>query len=224
MEKSILLTEIRRRVNQAEKRITNIKYLQPVRTLEDTNQIVSKVDEIIDSFMKAIEPWKDLESPWKSAQEDARGYSYIAADKTGISKEWEEAFERLRKIGLDNEVIQSWNTVGYYAAWEVVRNLPNLEVNPGEFLLQLYELGLYPHSFADVNGQEKYIVDFPIKHSRKTVFGCYAHRDGRILWTHELTENCSNLKSILPSNRSRTVNYFFNNAGFMAYKAAILSK
>ena len=223
--------EIEKRVNAELERIKAIKYFKPERSLDEANSLIPKVEEIINNYMHALKPWKKgrtwnaaenvaratardvardvvRTTAWDVASDAAwdvaRGVawneaSYALRDAlrdVARGKTWNEAYNATRDAAWDAARYAAWDV-----AWTVVSDLPGFENNPFNYVIQLYEMGLKPTNFRRVDGQERYVVDFPLKIDGKSLLGCYAHGDKEILWTHEWKDYCKNLKAIKPKIR-----------------------
>ena len=218
--------EIEKRVNAELERIKAIKYFKPERSLEEANSLVPKVEEIINNYMRALEPWKKggtWYGAWYGAMSAARDVARDARRARAWdevwSVAWNEAMDVAYNAARDMARAKAWDVAynaAMYAAWDVtwtvISDLPGFENNPFNYVIQLYEMGLKPTNFRIVNGQERYVVDFPLKIGRnrvlfplkigrKSLLGCYAHGDKEILWTHEWKDYCKNLKAIKPKIR-----------------------
>jgi hypothetical protein len=85
--------------------------------------------------------------------------------------------------------------IGRMVGWEVMRDIKGYENNPFEKLFKIYELGLYPRGFCEVDGSEKFIVDFPLKTYE---LGCWAEGDREISYKHKWNEDCEDAKPMKP--------------------------
>lgn len=210
MEAKIRSTE--ERLEEALFRIRKINFFQPDRSLEEANSLVQTVDEIIEDHINFLKPWKGEDMGW--------GFAYLMAVSTAWSYVWsregvkfdkvfeevrDKTYDRVRKAVCDvagtegcikaNRIAWSVvNSVENYIAFETVRGLPRFEKNPAEPIIRLYEMGLYPKGFRKVNGEEKFIVDFPLDINGEKILGCYANRDEKIRFGHKWEDYCKNLR------------------------------
>lgn len=86
-------------------------------------------------------------------------------------------------------------------AWTVLWNLNKATssetvrdrrpLNPYNFLVKLYALGAAGIDYRRVNGQMKFVVDFPLLVEGRKVLGCFVPGEERIAHYHDWTEDCS---------------------------------
>jgi Uncharacterized conserved protein (DUF2203) len=79
-----------------------------------------------------------------------------------------------------------------YTAFESIKEKLG-GINPFEYVIELYSMGLRPTYFRKVDEQEKFVVDFPLKMDGKNVIGCHLQGDKEILFTHQWIDYCTNL-------------------------------
>ncbi|MEM5853141.1 MAG: hypothetical protein QW228_02050 [Candidatus Aenigmatarchaeota archaeon] len=209
--------EIKKRVDEALSRIKNIKFFQQARSLEEANSLVLEVDKIIECYLDTLKPWKKKNETWNLAEYEALRSADHASRRVALIevfvRMWNEAWDLARceaykatciATGCASSELAACAATDVavhaanYAAWETVKGLPGFEKNPYDYVMKLYEMGLKPKGFKKVNGEERYVVDFPLS---MDVLGCYAHGDGEILWTHEWKDDCKNLRYIKPTKR-----------------------
>ncbi len=253
--------KLQKRAEGLLKRIFKTSYLTPVRSLQEANELVPRVEGVIreylygirrlrkvgaiigDDYWKILRPYmKDPESlerdglTWYEAQHVAwvaprmatlteelfpamhyvGNAAYSAASKkakNAANRETYESEEKSIKGGLlastagthmshgppgwlyfvhkkmDLVVEEAGNMAGIYAEgyakWEMLKEIRGFEKNPFGYIQQLYEMGLLPRGFKNVNGEEKYVVEVPlINIDGKRVLGTYVHGDREILYTH----------------------------------------
>ncbi len=204
-------------------KIKSIKYFTPARTLEEANSILPKVNEIIENYVKALEPWKQEGVLLQYASDSLWDLARIAAMKSNKTNTWDSAWDYVWKeasyAARDN---YGWYAGGYvsgesardaardaakyaarYIAYESAKD-KMVNPNPFSFIIELYSMGLKPTYFRKVNEQERFIVDFPLKTGNKSTLGCFVQGDNEILFTHQWKEYCSNLVSLKDAS-SRTI-------------------
>jgi hypothetical protein len=71
--------------------------------------------------------------------------------------------------------------------WEFLKDFKVYKNNPFEKIVKMYEMGLCPRGFREVEGSERFVVDFSLK---KHKLGCWAENSKQISYTHKWTEGC----------------------------------
>lgn len=213
--------KIKRIDKEIEERIENINFFQPVRTLDEANSLVKKVDKIIDNHINDLRPWKKEDIPWQSTYHMALKKALYFIYNRGRVKLWNKVREEVKNktyhearnavcnvVGIEGYIKASvipWvvaKSIEDYVTWEMVRDLPQFENNPVEHYIMLYEMGLYPKGFRRVSGEERFIVDFPLVIDGENILGCYANKDEEILFGHEWEDYCKNLRYLKAPRRT----------------------
>jgi len=187
-EAQLVLRKIDDEIAPAIARINAIRHYQPKRTLKQADSIVPEVEKLIASHMEALQPWKQEGKSWSAAEHRAR---------TKVSLEACDAVLVVDKhTGGDSKS---------YTLFELVktRDLDGFKdkTNPYDSVLKMHELGLSSSDFRKVDGEEKFVVDFPLlKYGRgQRWLGCYAQGDGNIKYVHGYT-NRGDHPSLMPVN------------------------
>ncbi len=211
-------------INDHLSKLKSIKYFVPARTINEANSILSKVNEAVDNYVKALAPWQRVGDTIQHASDSLWDLARIAAVKAGRPNTWDAAWDYAWKeascSARDN---YGWYGGGYvsgesardaardaakyaarYIVYESVKNKLQ-PTNPFSFVIDLYSMGLRPTYFRKVNEQEKFVVDFSLKDGNKFFTGCYVHEDKEILFTHQWKEYCTNLVSLKEETPSRTL-------------------
>jgi hypothetical protein len=193
----------------------SIKYFTPARSIVEANSILPKVSEIVEKYTKALVPWKKDNDTLQHASDSLWDLARVAAlnlDKTNTwdaawNFAWKEASQAARNnygwygsefITGETARDSARDAAKYAARYAVFESVKEKlgGVNPFEYLIELYAMGLRPTYFRKVDEQEKFIVDFPLIVNGKNVIGCYLHGDNEILFTHQWIDYCTNLKSV----------------------------
>ncbi|MDE1763119.1 MAG: hypothetical protein KGH88_02610 [Thaumarchaeota archaeon] len=210
-------------VNEPISKIKSIKYFTPARTIDEANAILPKMSQIIDEYVKALDPWQqgDLLQYASDSLWDLARVAAIKSDRTNTwDSIWDHVWKEASYSARDN---YGWYGGGYvsgesardaardaakyaarYIAYESAKDKMQ-NPNPFGFVIDLYSMGLKPTYFRKVNEQERFVVDVPIKYGNKFVLGCYVHGDNEILFTHQWREYCSSLISLKDASSSRTI-------------------
>jgi hypothetical protein len=206
--KSFSITE------QVEK-IKSIRYFTPARTIEEANSLLPKVNELVENHIQALNPWKQENHSLQHASDSLWDIARVIAMKADRPNTWDLAWDYAWKqasyLARDN---YGWYGSGFVSG-ETVRDAARDAAkyaarfiafesakdkldspNPFSYLVELYTMGLKPTYFRNIDGQERFVVDFPLKTGDKFLIGCYAHGDKEILFTHHWKEYCANLMSL----------------------------
>lgn len=196
-------------------KLHSIKYFVPTRSVVEANSLLPKVAEIVEKYTKALMTWKKDNDTLQHASDSLWDLARVAAlnsDKTNTwdaawNFAWKEASQAARNnYGWYGSEFISGETArdaardaakyaARYAVFESVKEKLG-GVNPFEYVIELYAMGLKPTYFRKVDEQEKFIVDFPVIVNGKNALGCYLHGDNEISFTHQWIDYCTNLKSV----------------------------
>lgn len=211
-------------INDPISKIKSIKYFAPARTLEEANSILPRVNEIIEGFANALNPWSKEGNSLQYASDSLWDLARVAAMKSGRTNTWDAAWDYVWKeasySARDN---YGWYGGGYvsgetardaardaakyaarYIAYESVKDKMQ-NTNPFGFVIELYSMGLKPTYFRKIHEQERFVVDIPIKNGNNFTLGCYVYGDKEIFFTHQWKDYCSNLLPIKENASSRTI-------------------
>ncbi len=193
--------------------LQSMTYFTPARSMEEANSILSKVDEIVEKYAKSLTRWKKendtiqhaSDSLWDLARVEAMNSNCANTWDSAWNYAWKEASHSARNnYGWYGSEFLSGETVrdvardaakyaARYTAFESVKEKLG-GINPFEYVIELYSMGLRPTYFRKIDEQEKFVVDFPLKVDGKNVIGCYVHGDKAISFTHQWIDYCTNLK------------------------------
>lgn len=196
-------------------KLQSIKYFTPARSIADANSLLPKVEEIVNKYARALMPWKKDNDTLQHAADSLWDLARVAALNSDKSNTWDSAWNAAWKeassaarnnYGWYGSEFVSGETArdaardaakyaARYAVFESVKEKFG-GVNPFEYVIELYSMGLRPTYFRKVDEQEKFIVDFPLLVDGKNVIGCYLHGDKEISFIHQWIDYCSNLKSV----------------------------
>jgi len=211
-------------INDLVSKIKAIKYFVPARTMEEANSILPKVDEIIDGYVRSLEPWKREGSTLQNASDSLWDLARIAAVKSENPNTWDLAWDYAwKEASYSARNNYGWYGGGYisgesardaardaakyaarYMAYESAKeSMPS--PNPFSFVIDLYSIGLRPTYFRKIGEQERFVVDLPLKSENKFLLGCYAHGDKEILFEHPWKEYCTGLSSLTKDTLPRTL-------------------
>lgn len=194
-------------------KLYSIKYFTPVRSIEEANSILPKVEENVEKYAKILMTWKRENDTLQHASDLLWDLTRVESIKQGCKNIWDHAWDYAWKEA--NQAARNYGWYGSeflagetardaardaakyaarYAAFESVKeNFGG--TNPFEYVLELYSMGLKPTYFRKVDDQEKFVVDFPLKMDNKNMIGCYLYGDKEISFIHKWIEYCTNLKS-----------------------------
>ncbi|MFH0949119.1 MAG: hypothetical protein V1802_01380 [Candidatus Aenigmatarchaeota archaeon] len=196
--------------------------------LKEANALVQPVADLIENYMKALTPFKGKKS-WSHVERDISKIAQAAARHAGRdsvyygnishdvqyddirSRAQEAVFAATGWVArwLDRNIAAAKiannmaDRTKMYIDWEKIRDLDGFENNPTFYILQLYEKGLIPTYFGNIDMAEKFVVDIPLKDSGKKLLGCYAFGDREIEYVHKWEEPCTNLVHM----KTRTVEH-----------------
>jgi Uncharacterized conserved protein (DUF2203) len=213
-------------MSQIDSQISNlqsIKYFTPVRSIAETNSILPKVEEIVEKYAKSLMTWKQENDTLQHASDSLWDLVRVEAIKQGLKNTWDSAWDYAWKEAsqaarnnygwygseyLTGETVRdvardAAKYAARYAVFESVKEKLG-GVNPFEYLIELYAMGLRPTYFRKVGEEEKFVVDFPLKIDGKNVIGCYLHGDKEILFIHQWIDYCINLKSTTNPESTRS--------------------
>lgn len=204
-------------------KLSSIKYFVPARSIVEANSLLPKVAEIVEKYVNALMAWKKDSTSLQHASDSLWDLARVAAlnsEKTNTwdsawNLAWKEASQAARNnYGWYGSEFVTGETVrdtardaAKYAARYVVFEAVKEKLggaNPFEYVIELYAMGLKPTYFKKIDGQEKFVIDFPVIVDGKKVLGCYMHGDTEISFTHQWIEYCVNLKSVNNSEAKRS--------------------
>ncbi len=211
-------------INDLVSTVKSIKYFTPVRTIEEANSILPRVNEIIDGYVKSIEPWKKEGYTAQNTSDSLWDLARVAAMKSNRPNTWDSVWDYVWKEAS----YSARNNYGWYAgsylsgesARDAARDAAKYAArcvayesakdkmqkpNPFSFIIELYSIGLRPTYFRKVDEQERFVVDFPLKNENKFLLGCYVHGDKEILFTHQWKEYCTSLTPLKKDTAARTL-------------------
>ena len=209
--------------NSQVSKLQSIKYFTPARSIVAANSLLPKVSDLVEKYSKALIPWKKendtlqhaADSLWDLARVEALNSSKSNTWDSAWNVAWKEASSAARNnYGWYGSEFISGETArdaardaakyaARYAVFESVKEKFG-EINPFEYVIELYSMGLKPTYFRKIEEQEKFIVDFPLIVDGKNVIGCYLHGDKEISFTHQWIDYCTNLKSVGNSELKRS--------------------
>lgn len=204
-------------------KLQSITYFTPARSITEANAMLSKVEEIVENYVKSLMRWKKENDTIQHASDSLWDLARVEAMKSNCANTWDSAWDYAWKeagrsarnnYGWYGSEFLSGETVrdvardaakyaARYAAFESVKEKLG-GTNPFEYVIELYTMGLRPTYFRTVDGQEKFVVDFPLKVDGKNVIGCYLHGDKEISFIHQWIDYCTNLKSSNNSDSTRS--------------------
>lgn len=196
-------------------KLKTIKYFLPTRSIAEVNSIVPKVDLLIDGYVKALSSWKTGDETLQHTSDSLWDLARTAALNANRANTWDSAWDYVwKEASYAARNNYGWYGGGYvagetardaardaakyaarYIAYESAKDKMK-GTNPFTFIIDLYLLGLKPTYFRNINNQEKFVVDFPLRIDDKFSVGCYAHGDGEIIFRHDWKEYCTNLTSL----------------------------
>jgi hypothetical protein len=207
-------------------KLQSVTYFTPARSIAEANTILSKVEEIVEKYTTSLMHWKKENDAIQHASDSLWDLARVEAMKSNCTNTWDYAWNYAWKeasqsarnnYGWYGSEFLSGETVrdvardaakyaARYAAFESVKEKLG-GINPFEYVIELYSMGLRPTYFRKIDEQEKFVVDFPLKVDGKNVIGCYMHGDKEISFTHQWIDYCANLKPTNnpESNRSFTL-------------------
>lgn len=204
-------------------RLQSIKYFTPAKSLAEANSMLPKVADLVERYANALVAWKKENGTLQHASDSLWDLARIEAMKSGKQNTWDLAWNVAWKeasasarnnYGWYGNEFVSGETVkdaardaakyaARYAVFESVKETLG-GINPFEYVVELYLMGLKPTYFRKVVGQEKFVVDFPLSLEGKNVIGCYLHGDKEISFTHQWIDYCTNLRPLNNSESKRT--------------------
>lgn len=201
-------------------KLQSIKYFTPARTILEANSILSRVDEIVEKYAKSLMTWKKENDTIQHASDSLWDLARVEAIKSNCNNTWDlawnYAWKEASRSARDNygwygseflagETVRdvardAAKYAARYVAFESVKEKLG-GINPFEYVIELYLMGLRPTYFRKVDDQEKFVIDFPLKINGVNVIGCYLHGDKEILFTHQWIDYCTNLKPLNPESK-----------------------
>ena len=205
-------------------KLQSIKYFTPTRSLAEANSLLPKVEEIVEKYTKTLMTWKRENDTIQHASDLLWDLARVEAMKQGRKNTWDSAWDYAWKEAssaardnygwygsefLTGETARdaardAAKYAARYMAFESVKDKLG-GINPFEYVIELYSMGLRPTYFRKVDEQEKFVVDFPLQIDSKNVIGCYLHGDKEISFTHQWIDYCTNLK---PTNNPESKRSF----------------
>ena len=205
-------------------KLQSIKYFTPTRSLAEANSLLPKVEEIVEKYTKTLMTWKRENDTIQHASDLLWDLARVEAMKQGRKNTWDSAWDYAWKEAssaardnygwygsefLTGETARdaardAAKYAARYTAFESVKDKLG-GINPFEYVIELYSMGLRPTYFRKVDEQEKFVVDFPLQIDSKNVIGCYLHGDKEISFTHQWIDYCTNLK---PTNNPESKRSF----------------
>lgn len=188
------------RINKKIKAAKTREYFVP-RELDECNNLISKLQNIVNDYKSALEPWK--KDAWWSAKYAIRNPAWEAVYGKTKSSAWcaarDAAWDAIKNSEPTKAAETFWNKaaqavedIARDVAWETVRDQKGFEKNPFEQLVRIYDIGLIPRDFRKIGNIENFVVDFPLK----TIYlGCWTESDSKITFKHLWDENCNERKS-----------------------------
>ena len=194
-------------------KLKSIKYFAPARSIAEANSILPKVDDLVEKYAKSLMIWKKENDTFQHASDLLWDLARVEAMKSSHANTWDSAWNYAWKEAnqsardnygwygsefLTGETVRdvardAAKYAARYAAFESVKEKFG-GINPFEYVIELYSMGLRPTYFRKIDEQEKFVVDFPLKVDGKNVIGCYLHGDKEILFAHQWIDYCTNLK------------------------------
>jgi len=205
-------------------KLHSIAYFTPTRSIVEANAIIAKVEEVVEKYAESLMRWKKENDTLQHASDSLWDLARVEAMNSNCTNTWDSAWDYAWKeasrsarnnYGWYGSEFVSGETVrdvardaakysARYAAFESVKEKLG-GINPFEYIIELYTMGLRPTYFRTIDGQEKFVVDFPLKvDDGKNVIGCYLHGDKEISFIHQWIDYCTNLKSSNNSDSSRS--------------------
>lgn len=207
---------------QIDSKLQSIKYFNPVKSIQEANSLIPKVEELVEKYQKSLLPWKKENDTIQHASDSLWDLARIEAMKsekqntwdTAWNSAWKEAGYAARNNGWYGNEFVLGETVrdaardaakyaSRYAAFESVKEKLG-GINPFEYVIELYIMGLRPTYFRKINDKEQFVIDFPLKLDGKNVLGCYLHGDKEISFTHNWIDYCTNLKHVSNPDTKRS--------------------
>lgn len=204
-------------------KLQSVKYFTPAKSVSEANSMIPKVADLVEKYANALAAWKKENDTLQHASDSLWDLARIEAMKSGRPNTWDAAWNFAWKeasasarnnYGWYGNEFVSGETVrdaardaakyaARYAVFESVKEKLG-GTNPFEPVIELYAMGLRPTCFRKVDGQEKFVVDFPLSVDGKNVIGCYLHGDKEISFTHQWIDYCTNLKPLSNPESKRT--------------------
>jgi hypothetical protein len=191
-----------------------------MRELDECNKLIPEVGRLVKDCKKALEPW--YKTSWLDALFAGLSATYRAAKRKGRLDALDKALEDVWDVaenaaqgaafraGVHDEYVAYHATKGAgadaasYIHWVIVSDIRRkcYKNNPYERILEIWYLGLCPRGFRKVDGDERFVVDFPL---RTYEFGCWAEGDPEILYKHKLDGFCTEIEPVKPVKRLRKI-------------------
>lgn len=204
-------------------KLQSIKYFTPARTISEANSILPKVEEIVEKYAKSLMIWKKENDTIQHASDSLWDLARVEAMKSDCTNTWDSAWNYAWKEAsrsardnygwygsefLTGETVRdvardAAKYAARYAVFESVKEKLG-GVNPFEYVIELYLMGLRPTYFRKMDDQEKFVIDFPLKVGGANVIGCYLYGDKEISFIHQWIDYCTNLKPLNDSELKRS--------------------
>ncbi|MDE1725325.1 MAG: DUF2203 family protein [Thaumarchaeota archaeon] len=208
---------------QADSKLQSIKYFNPSRSVQDANSLIPKVADLVEKYHKTLLTWKKENDTIQHASDLLWDLARVEAIKSDKKNTWDSAWNFAWKeasyaartnFGWYGNEFVSGETVkdaardaakyaARYAVFESVKEKLG-GINPFEYVIELYLLGLRPTYFRKIGETEQFVIDFPLKLDGKNVLGCYLYGDKEISFTHNWIEYCTNLKHLSNPDTKRS--------------------
>lgn len=195
----------------------------PCRYIKAVNALIPEIQRRAQAYMDALKPLKSKNYPngWHEAFMAADSITFKAYEEAQPAR---EEFSRLTSGGQeqpedeDSEDEDSWlwSEIDWAAcdaaAWEGLENKPG--ANPFLACFSLFELGAVAIGFGLVNGEEKLLVDFPLRGKYEGYVACLAFGDGgpgdkEVRYYHDRAENCSENRLTRSYRRGIKVSFMY---------------
>jgi hypothetical protein len=181
----------------------------PLRTISELNRQIPQIDQLTQELFHALRALKMPDGSWAEALEtanwrvvyDENDQFYDSIKLKGVQGLL-DSVRRFGELCLSNhssfEYHAWWDAQTCFwnaASWEILKDQLG-DSNPFLPLAKLYELGATAINFYLVNGEEKLVIDFPLKGKFQGEVACLAFGDGepgdkRVLYVHPKAEPCT---------------------------------
>lgn len=193
----------------------------PRRSLRQLNILVPQIQLIAQQYLDALRPlvrpdgdsWanRKCESEWRCYYDDGKDQYRSTPDICDRFEGARRADERLRTDTpmeqlVDFVFVDVFCAFEYGAVWERLKDQFG-ENNPFLPLIALYGLGATSIDFYLVNGEEKLVIDFPLKGKRDGLVACWVEGDKRVYYGHELNKRCDEARPISIPGRRIEIDY-----------------
>jgi hypothetical protein len=181
----------------------------PLRTVSELNRQIPQIDLLAQELFDALRTLKVPDSSWAGALEtaswrvvyDEDGQFYDSVRLKCVQALLDSAGQASEFYFPDHSSFEYhawWDAQTCFrnaASWEMLKDQLG-DSNPFLPLVKLYELGATAINFYLVNGEERLVVDFPLKDRYQGEVACLAFGDSepgdqRVLYVHPKTEPCT---------------------------------